>query len=185
MGASAQLNLDQIKYGVKAGINVSSISNDSDIKSKVGLNLGVFAEYAVNDIFGIRPEIVYSQQGFRYKDTDYKESDRLNYLNIPILAKLYLPNGFSIELGPQFGFLLAANAKWEDKSSGTTESGTDSFSEYVNKFDFAAAIGASYEFNSNISVSARYNLGLSNINKDNNLDTNKNRVLQIGVNYSF
>jgi opacity protein-like surface antigen len=195
-----------IKYGAKLGLNISSVSGDvSDAKPLIGVHLGGFAEIAINEKFAIQPELLFSTQGAK---TEYSESDvdfgsyseesttKLNYLNVPVLAKYYVAEKFALLAGPQFGFLLSAK---EDYSvTETFEGVTDSYSEsydakdFYNSFALSFNIGASYSFTDKIFVDARYNLGLSSIAKDftdefgDSYSANiKNNVIQFSVGYKF
>lgn len=76
-----------------------------------------------------------------WKDGDEKAKVRVNYLNIPILAKLYVLEGLSVDLGPQLGFAL--NAKNKLKSGGTTVKNKIT---NFNTCDVSFAVGLSYEY---------------------------------------
>ena len=54
-----------------------------------------------NDYLAIQPELVYSRQGARDKVNGDKLKLRANYLNIPVLAKLYVLDELSVDLGPE------------------------------------------------------------------------------------
>jgi opacity protein-like surface antigen len=167
------------EYGVKAGVDFSKVSKISGGKAKAltGFYGGVFAEYHLNDFFGIQPELVYSAQGTQFNAESGKFEIRQNYINVPILAKFYVLNGLSVEVGPQFGFLM--NSKIKLKSGA----GSYVFAPAIRKFDFAAAMGLTYTVSSRLDITARYNLGLT----DSYDYTGKNRqnVIQIGLGYRF
>lgn len=179
--AKAQMSdiTKNLTYGAKVGMNVSNVSNIDNSKNKVSINLGAFAEWRVSDFLGIQPELLYSRQGLRFDEVDgVKSKTRLNYLNIPILARLYVLENLSVDLGPQLGFGL--NGKDKAKKDGHTS--TEKV-KHLNTVDISFAIGASYNWDSFI-FSARYNLGLSNaIDKDWVGGNNKNHVFQLSVGY--
>ena len=52
-------------FGLKAGLNVSSISDDGyeDSKAKAGFYGGVFMNAPLSEQFSIQPEVLYSQYG--------------------------------------------------------------------------------------------------------------------------
>lgn len=175
-GTQAQ---SDITVGPKVGFNVSNISN-SDANSKFSFHLGGFAEFKMNDFFAIQPELLYSRQGASDKIEGVKYKLRVNYLNIPVLAKLYVLDELSVDLGPEFAFAL--NAKEKAKAGGTTTKNTI---DDVNTFVVNFAIGLSYNWE-DIMFSARYNLGLSNVfDKDYAGGNNKNHVFQLSVGYRF
>lgn len=120
----------EIKYGAKAGINVSNLRGDypdeiDENKSKIGFHIGGFLEYSINDKFSIQPELLFSTQGgsseikesFEYNGETYYESftqtPKISYLNIPLMLKYKVIEKLSIEFGPQIGFALSAKSKWE------------------------------------------------------------------------
>lgn len=203
--ATGFVNAQEIKFGAKVGLNISNFSGEvTDAKSLIGGQIGGFTEIAISDKFAIMPELIFSMQGAK---TNYFESDvnysyseasktKLNYLNIPVLAKYNVNEKFSILAGPQFGILISAK---EDFDVSETISGvTDSYSESVDVKDLyktlslSLNIGASYSITEKIFVDARYNLGLSSIAKDFTDEFGdsysadiKNNVIQFSVGYKF
>ena len=172
VGAKAQT---EIVIGPKVGLNMTNISN-SDKKNKLSFHVGGFAEFRFNDYFAIQPELVYSRQGARDKINGDKLKLRANYLNIPVLAKLYVLDELSVDLGPEFGFALNAKAKYKDGDTTVKHKMND-----INTLAVNFAIGLSYNWD-DFMFSARYNLGLSNaFDKDNYDGNNKNRVFQLSV----
>ena len=178
----------QLSYGVKAGMNLANISNAGG-SIKPGLFVGAVGEYSFNDFVGLQAELVYSRQGYYDKSDieglgNMKVWARYNYINIPVLAKLYLiDRSFSLELGPQFGFI--AGAKNKVTVAGSTDK-TDISKDSYNNFDFSFGLGVSYMFAFGPEISLRYNIGITDIAKNNTGDTKfKNNVIQIGVGYRF
>lgn len=168
--AKAQFSAGDFVYGAKAGLNMSTMSN-WDVKNKTSVHAGAFFEWRVLDFLGISPEIVYSRQGARQKLNGIKYRYRMNYLNIPVLAKIYVWRELSVDAGLQFGFNL--NARMVTKSGNTTT--RDKVS--VNTFDMSFPIGLSCS-SGDFVVSARYNVGLTNVTSK-----AKNNVFQLSVGY--
>lgn len=76
--------------------------------------------------------------------------------------------GTEFYFGPKFGFNVA------------------SISDGLNTVDLSFAMGLSYDFNMGLVVSARYNLGLTNvIEKDKFGGNNQNRVFQLSAGWKF
>ena len=174
--AKAQ-NWEDWSYGVKGGLNFSNITGDDNGKMKFSFNLGAFAEYRFNDFFGIQPEVVYSRQGAYEKEGGAKAWYRMNYINVPILAKLYVLENLSVDLGPQFGILLNSKAKLKEGGSSEKHDMVD-----MKGADVSFAMGLTYRVNYNWDVNFRYNLGLTDVNKNGD---GKNGVIQLGVGYRF
>lgn len=178
MGAFAQ---EGFQWGVKAGLNLATLSNASDAKFRPGLHAGVFGEYVINDFVGVQAELLYSMQGAKANEGGISATMKYDYINLPILAKLYVLEGLSIDLGPQFGYMVSAKAKGSAEGVSAEVSVYD---EMDNKFDVSFAVGASYKLPFNIDVFARYNLGLTKVLQEES-EKFKNSVIQIGVGYRF
>lgn len=182
-------NAQETKFGVKGGLNVANLTGDEDEdnSSKVGFHLGGFVEIKVSDKFSVQPELLFSTQGTKFEETvlgtlvEYKTN--LSYLNIPVMAKYYVAEGFSLEAGPQIGFLTSAKYKIESEGNESEVDGKDDF----ESVDFGVNFGAGYDFTENLSVGLRYNLGLSNVYKTEAGDDfkNSNNVFSVSLGYKF
>ncbi|MCW3162335.1 porin family protein [Chryseobacterium oryctis] len=182
-----------VSFGVKAGMNVSSLSKDKDLddqKSKIGFNAGVFANIPVASSFSVQPELLYSQYGskaeYKLLGDKYSSSTNLDYLTVPVMFQYNaLPNLY-LEAGPEFGFMLSAKNKVKNETSGNSST-TDDFKDNLNTFNFGIGLGAGYYFTPNIGITARYVAGLTDIAKDrpNGSDAVKNNVFQVGLAYKF
>lgn len=166
------VNAQEIKLGVKGGLNFASLNGDNtkDIDVVTSFNFGVVSEIALSEKFSFQPELMYSGQGYSFNDNTIA----LSYLNVPLMGKYYVTKGLSLEAGPQLGFLLAAKNEKTDVK--------DAF----KSFDLGVNFGLGYKLENGINFGARYNLGLTNINNlDNSSIKNRNGVLQISVGYFF
>lgn len=168
-------NAQETKFGVKAGLNMADLGGDDadGIDSKIGFHVGGFAEIKLSDKFAVQPELVYSTQGGKVDGGKYN----FDYLNIPIMAKFYATEQFSIEAGPQIGFLMSAKVKPDSGDSIDVK-------DELKSTDFGANIGLGYNFTENISANLRYNLGLSNIVDADGAEL-KNNVFSLSVGYKF
>ncbi|WP_166921875.1 porin family protein [Flavobacterium poyangense] len=192
--AFAFSNAQEVKFGVKGGINLHTLTGDVENESpKVGFQVGGFAEIKISDKFSVQPEILFSTQGAKFEESNSlvstKDNTCLSYLNVPVMAKFYVVEKFSLEAGPQIGFLLAAKSKYETKSEVFgSESGDEDIKKDFESIDFGVNFGAGYDFTENLSVGLRYNLGLSNIAKVEAGDEKfsvKNSVFALSVGYKF
>ncbi len=167
-------NAQDVKFGAKAGLNISNVSGESDSKSKAGLALGVFAEIKVSDKFSVQPELLYSVVGAKSNAS----SDKINlaYFNIPVMAKYYVADKFSLEAGPQIGFL--SSAKYVQGSSSAN------IKELYKSTDFGLSFGAGYDIAKKIAVGVRYTAGLSNISSVSGVNQ-KNNNFAIALAYKF
>lgn len=172
LSANAQNEVGQITLKPMAGMTMSTITDDSDAKMKIGLVAGAEAEYGVAENFGITAGLLYSMQGCKY-DGDLKMN--LEYLNIPILANYYVMPGLAIKAGIQPGFLMSAKYSKDGNSLDVKDD--------CETVDISIPVGASYEFD-NFVVDARYNFGLTKGNKHGD-DSQKNSVFMLTIGYKF
>lgn len=168
-------------FGLKGGINISRLTDVPNVNwnSRLGFNVGGLAHIHLSDQVGLQPEVVYSSQGAKYTiGNGVEHSLQLNYINVPVQLQYMFDNGFRLQTGPQVGFLVGVSDKVNGQETGFFSS------EDFKDIDFAWSFGLGYLSHSGFGVDGRYNLGLSNINKD-GTNTLKNNVIQIGLFYLF
>src|SRR5690606_9650619 len=177
--STSALAQQEVKFGPKAGVNFANLSGADDSEMKTGFHVGAVAEIKFNDKFSIQPEVVYSTQGAKISQTlpiigEVESTIKNDYINVPIMAKYYFIEGFSVELGPQIGFLMKSEAESGDKTTDTKDA--------YKSIDFGLGVGLAYDMPMGLFVGARYNLGLSDIRENTNVgDTTKNGVIQVSV----
>ncbi len=175
--ASAQ----EVNFGAKAGVNFASIGGDDvgDLDGRTGFHVGVIAEISISEKFSVQPELLYSAQGAKESFEGQEIKLNADYLNVPIMAKYYVAEGFSIEAGPQIGFLMSAKAKVGSEEEDLKDS--------IKGTDFGINFGVGYKMDSGLNFGARYNLGLADINDGEDSGSSKlhNNVIQVSVGYFF
>ena len=165
------------KFGVKGGMNVSSLSNVDGTKSKIGPYGGFFMNLPLASTFSIQPEIIYGSKGAKNDGGSDGVSLNLDYISVPVMFQYNATSQFYLEAGPEFSLLGSSNTK----KNGVVVYVEDT----VESFDIGVGLGAGYYFSSDIGITARYVAGLSNIAKYNTDDSVKNNVFQIGLAYKF
>ena len=185
----------EVRIGAKAGVNFSNFSGDiDDAKSRTGFHIGGLVEIPITEKFSVQPEILYSAQGAEYRDAgteagvdySYNYTEKLDYIQFPIMAKFYVADGFAIEAGPQVGFLASSKGEYEGMLGGITVSGEEDLDD-IASIDLSAAAGVSYRLPMGVFFGARYNYGFTNVNDGGNADDFKynNNVIQLSAGYSF
>jgi len=175
----------EVKFGPKAGVNISNLSGLDNSEMKIGFHVGFVAEIKFNEKFSVQPEVLYSAQGAKTSALGVEGKINNDYINVPIMAKYYIVDGFSAELGPYVGFLM--------KSEGKVGDNTVDSKDFYKSVDFGLGVGLAYDMPMGFFVGARLNVGLSKANEDlsaGNLtvetDDIKNMpVIQVGVGYKF
>ncbi len=159
----------------KVGVSIAAITDMDGTTSRLGFVGGLEGEYQASDIFSLSLGVNYSQEGFKVKDFDGKV--KLDYINVPILANVYLTKGLAVELGVQPGF----NVGHSVTENGNTTSSSKSEYDGIKSVALSIPVGLSYEIN-NVVLDARYNWGVTKAFDDVN---SKNSVFQVTVGYKF
>ena len=192
-------------FGFKGGYNYSSfngeVAKDNTLKGLSGFYVGALLELPLGDVLSLQPEVIYSRQGAAW-EKDYnvpilgkgnlKNDLRLDYLNIPVMAKVNLGPLF-LQGGVQFGFLV--NKPKVDSYIANVYLRNLLDKDSYNSFDFGVGAGLGFNLNRRLFVEARYTHSLTNvfdpnddyfkaslISNDNNF---KNAVLSVGLGVKF
>ncbi len=162
-------------FGLKAGANVSNVSNSDDSKSKFGFYGGVFFNAPLAESFNIQPEVLYSGKGAKADGADI--SVNMDYISVPVMFQYMATPQFYLEAGPEFSFLISAKGKADGNSADVKE--------LFNGFDMGIGLGAGYDFTSNFGANIRYVAGVTDVIKNNEGDASRNGVFQFGLTYKF
>lgn len=176
----------KVSPGLRGGLNLSTLSNIDDNRSKADFYIGGLVNIKFNKYFSLQPEITYSRQGdegreyfgngYNYRYVNYE----LNYLTLGAVAKFNIGGkGFHILGGPSVDLKISDN--------------------YINSnpesFDLAIVGGVGYTLPNGLTFEARLKQGLIDIYgydgvgyDDNGYRYNDlilNQVFQIGISYTF
>lgn len=171
-----------IYFGVKGGVNFATITGDDfdSPDSRTSFHVGVLAEMPISEMFSLQAEALYSGQGFE-SELEGAEGDKVefqvDYINVPILARIYVVDGLSIDVGPQFSFKVN-----EEVDSDPNNNPGDTDTDVVEDFDFGVAGGLTFQTDMGLFATGRYTYGLTDIIEDADV---KNSVFQLGIGYRF
>lgn len=142
----------------KSKSNASASVSNKNTTSRTGFYIGVlFTDIdLMGDKLRVQPELNF-----------LAIKDNLNQFQAPILAKYEIVEDLSLAAGPNIGYLL-------DAPSG------------IKSFNLGVDVGAEYRVVEKISISARYNKGLSNLleNAPSGSSVKLNNI-QVGLTYRF
>ena len=167
----------------KVGVSIANLTELKDTDPRVGVVAGVEGEYQASDIISVSAGVLYSMQGSKYEyellNQKYKSTNKLDYINVPIMANVYVTKGLAVKLGVQPGFNVSSSNKQEVNTFAG--SGSSTFDVKAKSVDFSIPVGLSYEY-SNFQLDARYNWGLTKAFENGKA---KNSVFQITLGYKF
>jgi len=173
----------QASLGIKGGVNFASLdvtNAQATWDGRTGYHIGAFALFKVT-AFAVQPELIFSQQGSTVKINGQDFDANFSYMNVPVIAKFYLPLGLNLQLGPQFGFLTSAES---DYNPVNAQGGTN-LKEYYKNSDVSLGMGIGWDLPFKLTIDARYNLGLTEIDDNASLNATKNQVFQLSVGYKL
>ena len=214
------------KLGFRGGLNLTSLTDfDNNLNYSLqgssgiyyspasqsfgpALNAGLAAQIAFSPLFSLQPEANYFQGGGDYSLTVFGGSTsgtidmrvRLNYIQIPLLAKLSLGNGnvkFNLFGGPAFAFTLNGKMTAEAKAMGNSRTFSQDLKVEdggLSSLDVQAVVGAGLTIEAgsgDFIIDLRYIRGFSDINNYGNMPIpsfikpNYNSVIGINVGYLF
>ena len=176
VAAFAQRPVGSLTVQPKIGMNFATLTKADDSESRIGLVAGAELEYQISDIFSISGGALYSQQGCEWSEDGSTRTNKLDYINIPVLANVYVVKNLAVKVGLQPAF----NVNSKQKASKGDASVQGSI-EGTKTFDCSIPVGLSYEYK-NFVIDGRYNFGLTKINKH---ADSKNSVFQITLGYKF
>lgn len=166
-------------FGIKAGVNFSSIADATGFDNRTGFVAGIFAGAKLNDKVGLQADLLYSQQGAEFDGGEFN----LDYVNVPIVLKIFLSESFHIHGGPQFGFVA------NDDFRSDVAAVNDGFR--TNNFDLSGVLGVGVDLPMGLRLDGRYNFGLTKTNEELRIlgetavEEGRNSVVTLSVGYSF
>jgi len=231
MNVSAQ----SINLGIRGGLSIPNLSNgksdnplSSGYSSRLASDFAIFGEFQISNHFALKPMIEYSEQGGKknglqafttpvefsqrvnqpYIYADYKSTAKLNYVLVPVLAKVgwdlnHQSNfRFFVEVGPFGGYLLSAKQITSGSSpiyldpekQNPISSGPISFDNKENirsdlrhfNFGISGNIGLAYRLNGNsIFIEGGGNYGFINIQKNAVNGKNHTGAATVTIGYSY
>lgn len=186
LGLPQYCSAQGLSLGIKGGMNMSNFTGDSltNPENLTGIIIGGYATIGLLPNIAIQPEVLYSQKGCKesgdFLGTPIELTTRINYLEIPVLAKISFGAIVKpyILAGPYFATKVGATQ--EITISGVSVSGD--VDDFVKSSDMGLTFGAGVQTPVKLSLEARYSMGLSSIDdSDWNLDIkNTNISLLVG-----
>ena len=172
----AQRPVGSLTVQPKIGMNFATLTKADDSESRIGLVAGAELEYQLSDIFSISGGALYSQQGCEWSEDGSTRTNKLDYINIPVLANVYVVKNLAVKVGLQPAF----NVNSKQKASKGDASAQDAL-DGTKTFDCSIPVGLSYEYK-NFVIDGRYNFGLTKVSKH---ADSKNSVFQLTLGYKL
>lgn len=180
-----QQGMAQVAFGLKGGLNLTNLKVDdpeASYESRTGYHAGIFLRGRFDKV-AIQPEILLFTQR---NDVEFSGGlgsveQSFTYLSVPLMMKFYPVGGLNLQAGPQFGFLLDGEQKFET----LLFTGKRDIKDDYKKSDIAVSVGAGWDFSFGLNVDFRYNIGVKDINDVADEEEAKSRVFLISLGWNF
>ncbi len=194
LGAQAQISIIP-----KGGITLSTVSYDDEPggqESKVGFVGGAAVEIGiVRNFFAVQPELLFIQKGEKHDAGGVTTRSTLNYLELPVLAKVsfgsevikgYVNAGPSLALGLSGTHKVEGGERAGERPIRFGDRGSDVNRQYVDsRFDFGLQFGGGLSVGVGPGAligDVRYGLGLTDLYDE---DKSRNRAFAFTLGYAI
>ena len=206
-----QASAQNIKVGIKGGYNAANwegnaINNFQSIvqlsdgyantEMRPGFHAGAYLSIPVTSFFTLEPGAYYSQKGMRligqlssekldFLNLNATLTNKAEYVDVPLLAKFFVADGFHIYGGPQVSFLVSNKINARAGVFGLNLVNHDiNFDSQIRKTDVGLVGGVGYRFANGFNLSGGYDYGLNTVDKGGNINT-YNRVIKVSMGFEF
>jgi hypothetical protein len=185
--AAGSLHAQQLRVGVKAGLNASTYVGNKlpGTNYRLGPTAGVLLQLPLSTQIDLQPELLYEQrgtsltytgrfEGVNFTTIDYTRTvrNRLHYASLPVLVRVHQGAWFAL-VGPQLSYLLAE--KRTSQEDVDIIFGYDPFfpngsspqtvrnPQHYHRAELGYVLGVGYEINSRWRVEGRYAAGATKV----------------------
>ena len=212
-GAQAQPKWGTWSVVPHVGVSFANLTKDainvpyngtSHSQTRIGFSGGADVYYQLTDKLALSGGVAYTQAGCNFKDIPadlnakhgtvfHNAYFNLGYVDVPLLAHIYISKDLALSIGCQPSFLTKATSHTEMQDYETdgkggikydkTEVSEGDAKTLFKKTAFSIPVGISYEYE-NVMLTARYNIGLSKV-YNHDLSDSKNKIITVSVGYKF
>jgi len=187
----AQDNRNALQIGIKGGANFANVYDDVGedfvADGKVGFVAGAFVSIPLGSLFGIQPEVLFSQKGFkaqgRLLGSSYNLTRTSTFIDVPIYFAIKPISALTILVGPQFSFLTKQKDVFENSQTSFEQS-----EEFKNEDLRKNILGATLGVDLNISraiIGARAGWDLYNNHEDGTTTTPRYKNVWVQATLGF
>lgn len=194
-----KVNTFAYKFGVKAGVNFSSMSNNENnidpnfsmgtgfrVGGLVNLRWGQRTENSLPGTgwFGLQPEVMYSYMQY---GTD-ADNLQMHAIQVPAMLKIYPTAQLSFEVGPEFTYIMSTSPSDMTITGSQNATGANTYNSVQLKTGDVGGLtvgiggGVAYDFDMGLTIGARYSYGFTKMAK--NLDWKASNI-QVSVGWLF
>src|SRR5690554_1759489 len=170
---------------IEVGAVSSNISGLDNSSQKIGFHFGYYSYKYVSETVTFRFGVSYDNLGATLDDPDnLLESNRLiiHSINFPLSVHYTYNNQFQGFAGGEAGTNFFG--KIPARKTSSTQYVDYDFNSNFNLFDASVFVGAGYILANNIDINLKYNLGVTNVSKNDDNNWKKN-WFTLSIAYTF
>lgn len=181
---------NNLRFGIKAGVNTAGIYYPDGAfayTANYSPNAGFISEFSFTNKLLIQGEMLYNRKFAPLNAPvgvgSYFITSKLDYIDVPVVAKYNLFKNFAIEAGPQLGILLRKKHFLVTYPNNFEQSEEIEVNN-INNFELSGVIGFQYKFTNSLFAQFRYSHGLTDVYK-NDWAKVKNSIIGLSLGYLF
>ncbi|MFD1754779.1 porin family protein [Rufibacter sediminis] len=200
-----------VRVGIKGGYSVAgwqgeTVKSFGDLldytngnvqtRMRQGFHAGMYLSIPIAPGIEFEPGVQYSQKGMvlegrvpgdalEFANAKVTLTNKAEYIDVPLLAKLYVGSGFNLFAGPQVSFLVSNKVNVNAGAFGFSAYNDDfEWQNSQRKVDLGMSAGAGYQFQNGLNMSGSYDMGFTTID-DNASYKSYNHGFKASLGYRF
>ncbi|HOO59965.1 MAG TPA: porin family protein [Candidatus Mcinerneyibacteriales bacterium] len=183
---AGMMQASDMRFGAKAGLTLGNINKDVedlgfpsgiDKKMRMGMTFGAMLHMPLSDNTVFMGEGAYIQKGVTFDASGDEMTMKFDYIQFDALVKYLFSPNFGFYAGPGMGFVMTAEEVWDG--------GSFDLKDEVSSTEFSLNFGGQFMATENIVIDARYNMGMSDIPKEDDDFDLRSRTISFTVGYLF
>jgi len=174
---TAQVGIGLVGGYVGANISEDPVTTGLTWSSKTGFAAGVSLNLLSSGNIGFGLEGLYVQKGANASAAGFSGSEKVNYIEIPVLLRYNLTSGkgpnFFLTAGGSYSTLMSCTQVVAGQADVDCKTASD-----IESSDYGVVFGAGVT-SGKLTLSGRYDMGMKNINSDHSVGQHvvKNRAI--------
>lgn len=189
-----------VEGGIKGGVNVSDLHTDSSADpedSRTGMAAGAWVGFPMSEMFSIQPEALFMMKGDQGRDvvgdTEVSVTDKVDFVQIPVLAKVGLAPRAAVHptlyAGPALGITTSSKVSAKAETVDSSAEIVTDVKDDTKPIEMGVVFGGGLDFpvgeSQKLGVEARYDMGLTNINDTSDSADTRTRTFSVMGTYGF
>lgn len=175
------------KFGFEVNTNISNTTNAPNFitSNQVSFSTGLAFSFPYKYPVTILPMVLYSQKGF-VGDTPYgRFTQRSQFVDIPLLAKIRVAGPLDVYVGPQASLLITTSNSYDEGFAPESQV----YYEYTgSKITYQGVAGISLNLDKIVDIHARYAIDITKKYGNSNqyyVPGYRRTVIQFGIGFSM